>query len=181
MRKSIQRRTFLASSSAALLAGCISDDEDADTTQNGGGDQGNNFNGGGESGGGSNNPDTTESVQTNTLVDDTVDVSEDEYRYWTFTLNQEATLSYEFTVRNGPNVDVILTDQEEFNSYQDGNRFRYASSGSSLDSIGDRISTDIPADDYVLCIDNTEAGEAQPPSNLDDDVARVEIMAVIES
>jgi len=49
--------------------------------------------------------------QTETIADETVEVPEDGYKYWTFELNSNASLEYEFTVRSSPNIDLIVMEE----------------------------------------------------------------------
>ena len=122
-------------------------------------------------------------TQAETIANETLRVHEDEYQRYTWSLTRSATLSYEFTVREGPSLDVILTSESEFENYKSGDRFQINSEGSSMDSVGDRkqVTLDPRSNGgWVLIVDNSDAGAAEPPSDLQDNVAVVEIAAVIE-
>lgn len=110
-----------------------------------------------------------------TIVDETDTVLEDQYLYWEFTLNRETELTLRTTVRSGPRIDIIFTSTEEFDEFERGNRFRYNSDLSQMNTIGATTSVTFRSGNYVLIADNTSAGEASPPQNLDEDPARVDI------
>lgn len=142
----MDRRAVIGTVGAVFLAGCSSD-----SSSSGSG-------GGGE-----------------TIIDERDTVNEDQYLKYTFTLNQEATLDLSVTVRNGPNLDIVTTNQDELSEFEAGNRFRYNEALSLLDSPGGDATADMPSGDYAIIVDNTDKIEAQPPTNFDDDNARVEI------
>jgi len=158
----VSRRHFVAGASVACLAGCPARSFDTDSDSDGDAD--------GASNGASGDSSTTE-----TIFDDNDTVREDYYRTYEFTLNRQVTLDLRVTVRSGPAVDIILTTPDEFDEYEERNRFRYNEDLSLLDTTGGDTSMDAPAGDYVLIVDNTEMGEAQPPSNFDDDPATYDI------
>ena len=110
-----------------------------------------------------------------TVVDRTTTILEDEYETWNVSLSEESEVGVRFTVRDGPAIDFVFTTQSEFEQFEEGNRFRYNSSLSFLDSAGGQNQTLLPAGSYVLLVDNTEAIEASPPQNYDEDPAEVEL------
>jgi len=112
------------------------------------------------------------------VLDDTVTVLEDEWTYWEFDVEESLELSYEFLVRDGPPVDLIILTQDEFTSFENEERFRYFD-GSSLDSTGSSESLRLDPADMVIVIDNSELGEAEPPTNFDEDPAEVEITVTL--
>jgi hypothetical protein len=145
------RRQFLGCivASTTALAGCAAFEQSDDS-------------GGGDGGGGS-----------ETVVDATRVVDEDGYVYWEFSYDQPVTVSWQFTVRDGPSIDIFLVSQSEFSHYEQGERFRTFES--SLDSTAGSESVTLEEGEYVLVLDNTSAGEAAPPTNFDEDPAEVEI------
>lgn len=102
-------------------------------------------------------------------IDQTLEVEPYGYRYYDIDLSSEmddATLplyiEYEVIVRSGPPIDVILTTQDEFEAYQNGDRFRYLS-GSSLDTtLGTEAGSIDDIRTYYLILDSTTAGRASP-------------------
>lgn len=106
------------------------------------------------------------------IIDSREEVPEDEYLVFSFDANDQVEFEYEYTVRDGPDIDVFLLDDQEFDEFQAGNRFRpystvYGTSG------GDTVVLD--EDSYRLVIDNTNAGEVAPPTDFDDSVAEIEV------
>lgn len=173
----MQRRHFLtglATSSAVALAGCSSDDDGGGGGGGGGGD----FADSGGSGDGGDSSGDSGGSTSQTIVEDNDTVTEGSYRYYTFTLNRQATLDLRLTVRSGPAIDAIFTNPDEFDHFENGDRFRYNEDLSLLDSTGGDASGTFPAGEYVYIVDNTSAGDAQPPTNMDDDPVTYDIKIV---
>ncbi|WP_058365224.1 hypothetical protein [Haloparvum sedimenti] len=124
----------------------------------------------GESGGGS----------SETVVDDRDTVTEDQYLTYRFGINRTADLSIETTVRDGPRLDFVLADQSEAQEFENGNRFRYYEGASDLDSAGYSTTGTVEEGDYAFIVDNSNMLEAKPPTNFEDDNARVEILIEAE-
>lgn len=124
--------------------------------------------------------DSDDEPQREELVSGTFDINEDEFRGWRFSLDQDATLEYSYTVTEGPSIDVFLLDDRAYSHFKEEDNFQYISEGSALDAVSKSVEVDLPeGDEYVLVIDNTNAGEAAPPTDLEDNVARVEIEAYL--
>jgi hypothetical protein len=118
----------------------------------------------------------TQTASAEYVVDDRVVVREDRYRNWSFTLDRTVEAALRMTVREGPAIDLVLTTADEFEAFESENRFQYNTELSLLDSTGGRSTADeLPAGDYVLIADNTEAIEAEPPTNFDEDPADIEV------
>lgn len=109
-----------------------------------------------------------------TLIDNSRRIKEDEYRYHKISLDQSRSFRTDVTVREGPAIDVVFTTQSEFQEFKQGNRFKYNSGLSMLDTTGGRRSSSLPSGNYVFLLDNTNAIEAKPPTNFDDDLASVD-------
>jgi hypothetical protein len=103
-----------------------------------------------------------------------IDVNEDEWYQWKLSYEEETHIEYEMLVRKGPSIDVVLFSEEEYTHYENDERAQYYSNLSDLDTIDGTASGWVETGDYRLVIDNTNWGEAVPPTNLDDDVAEVE-------
>jgi hypothetical protein len=99
-------------------------------------------------------------------------VEEDGFISWSWQIDDPAEIRWEMTVRSGPSVEFFVMESVEFDEYQAGNRFRTTVQGSGTSDIGTRR---IEEGNYRFVIDNTDAGSVQPPTNLDDDVAEVEL------
>lgn len=160
-----------AGAGIGLIAGCIgSDSGDGDDGSSSG------SSGGSSDDSGSSSSNTQESRREE-VVDDRRNVPEDEYYRWRFDVNRAATLEYQFTVREGPEVDVFVATEAEFDAYSSNERFRAVSRSSGIG--GNEVVT-LDRGTHYLVIDNTGAGWVSPPTNFDDDIADVEIEAIIE-
>jgi hypothetical protein len=151
---------MLASTGITLIAGCSSEDTADDSSSSG--------------------SDPEPEPTPVTIVDRSEVVDEDEYTYWEVPLERSASLSLSATVRSGPNIDIVFMNQSEFTEFEQGNRFRYSSDLSLLDTVGDDVSASVEAGDYILLLDNTARIEAAPPTNLSDDAAEVDISLIAE-
>jgi len=108
-----------------------------------------------------------------------VDVHEDECYSWKLTISgaysTDCKLEYTIVVRDGPAIDVFVMDEDEYYHYINGETFLFYTAASVENTYYASISWYIPGDGtYYIVVDNTDAGEAQPPWNGVDDVARVE-------
>lgn len=102
-------------------------------------------------------------------VNQTIELTAGNYHYWEIDLLSDAEsatppvyLTYTIIVRNGPAVDVIFTDQNEFAALEDGDRFAYFQ-GSSMNT--QFATEDGPIEEfatYYLVIDNSRIGDANP-------------------
>lgn len=102
-------------------------------------------------------------------------IQEDGWQGREFSFEDTGEIRYDAVVRSGPPVDFIVMDQSELQSYRNGDRFRYYSSASDMDTTSANVSAGVAPGEYAFVIDNTNAGEARPPTNLDDDTVRVEV------
>lgn len=101
-------------------------------------------------------------------------VQEDEWRYYMLSFPQSGRLYYSYTVREGPEIDVIVMDESEYQYFQDGDRYNRYTNLSTFGDAGNTVNEPISAGDYRLIFDNTEREEAYPPSNFSNDIAEVE-------
>lgn len=121
---------------------------------------------------------STDPISTREEVMDTrTTISEDGYHYWGYELNRQAELSFSYTVRSGPEIDVFVVSESELSEYEDNNRFR---SYLSSDGISGSESGVLSSGRYYIIVDNTNAGSVSPPTNLNDDEVDVEIEAHVE-
>jgi len=65
-------------------------------------------------------------------------------------------------------------DESEYEHFDRGDRYEYIPDLSALDSSGATVSSKVPEGEYRLVVDNSERGEASPPTNLSNDVVNVE-------
>lgn len=181
------RRAVLGAAGVTLLAGCSSSGDDSDDPQNnvGGGPADEeetptprpDSDGDGVPDAEDDLPNDPDFSVESEIISDERNIPEDEWYYWTYEFDGETELSYQFTVREGPAIDAILTSESEYQHLKDGERFRYATEGSVLDSAGGEATITPPEGTYYIVLDNSNLGEAVPPTNLDDDIASVEIEA----
>lgn len=162
----VNRRAFIGGTVAATagLSGCsavqtmLGEDE-----SDGGGEETDEQNRAGGSGG----------DERQSWFDRTETVEEHGYLYWDITFEEARTISWEFLVREGPDVDVFFCTAEEFGYFEDEEGFRYW--GETMDTHSGEDSVTVDAGDYYFVIDNSERAEAEPPSNGVDDPAEVEV------
>lgn len=105
---------------------------------------------------------------------DTDLIEEDYWHYFPVSLLKTGTIEYDFTVRQGPAIDVILMNRSEYSYFEQGERFRYSSLLSRMDATSGRVSGTLPAGNYMLVFDNSNNGVAYPPTNFNNDLASVE-------
>lgn len=105
---------------------------------------------------------------------DTRKIEEDEWISYEFDFDSTGFLEYEFIVRNGPEIDVLLLDESEYTHFNSDARFGYESRLSALDSAGTTVSGKVSEGTYRLILDNSNKGEAVPPTNFSNDVVTVE-------
>ena len=145
------RRDFLISSSALVMAGLSGCS--------------------GSSGGGG-------SGSWQEILNNRASVKEDEYKSWSWDIDQSAEIKWEFTVRSGPSLEFFVMTSREFDEYQARNRFRTLVNVSGK---SDTNSQELEEGNYRFVIDNTSAGNTKPPSNFDDDIAEVELKVEAKS
>lgn len=172
----MRRRSFLTAMVGGLgtVAGCISDEDPT-------GDDGDSSDG--DSGSSPSNdpapssnsePEPEPEPEPETLIDKRRTIDEDGNWRVSWNLNRQVTLTYDFTVRSGPEVEVFVLDTREFDEYQAGNRFRPLVHTTGISGSGE---VTLEEGEYRLVVDNTDAGEVQPPTNFDDDPVDVELYA----
>lgn len=154
----LKRRTFIGGSIAGLIAGCTESEGAGDSPDSGVG------------GGSVSTPEPEE------MLDRTVRVSEDDYRGWTFSLNYDVRMVVDFTVRSGPEVDIFVMEDDEYSQLRNGNRFHAKSFGGVSGRQTVRLSS---SKEWAFVVDNSSAGSRNPPTNFDDDVAEVEVEAIL--
>ncbi|NUB91668.1 hypothetical protein HTZ84_09290 [Haloterrigena sp. SYSU A558-1] len=171
------RRKVLGMSAIGLsgVAGCLSSDETADS------------NGTDETSGSSNSdadndgildanddyPNDPDLSQKETKSD-TRKIEEDEWIYYEFDFDGSGFIEYDFIVREGPEIDVIFMDESEYTYFTNEGRFSYKSALSAFESAGTTVSGTVTEGSYRLILDNSNLGEAAPPTNFSNDVVTVE-------
>lgn len=108
----------------------------------------------------------------------TVSIKEDHWRYWNIEMPSSynrLSVTYEFMVRDGPNIDVYVMSADEFRFFENGDRAKYFTRWSSPDTgLASKEISLRDSGEYVLVADNSDWGSASPPTNFNDDIADVE-------
>ncbi len=186
------RRTFIKGASAIIVAGIAGCTGDRGDSSGGGGDfdggdgpQDGDFDGGDEpqDSDGDGVPDDEDDFPNDSTRSvllssgrESYDLNEDYYQYLQFSPSQPATLSYEAEVQGDLRIDVILTDETNFQYFEDETDWEYYPEGSELDTLYASNEMDIGTDrTYYLIIDNTNQGRAAPPTNFDNDRVEVDV------
>lgn len=107
-------------------------------------------------------------------MSDTRNLEEDHWRYFPLEFDSSGSLNYDFIVRDGPAIDAIVLEESEYSYFDNGERYEYIPSLSTMDTTGDEVSGRIPSGSYYLVFDNSNRGEATPPTNFSNDVITVE-------
>ena len=100
-----------------------------------------------------------------TKVSETIFVAEDDWRAWSVECFNSCNLELSVELNSGPNVDVYVMTESNFDSYKNCDSFYYLEEFSMTDTNGFTASGTIENGDYVVVIDNTDCGVASPPSN----------------
>lgn len=111
------------------------------------------------------------------IIDSEEPVAKDKSVIFTFALGREATLEYEFTVNQGPPIEIFVLDSKQFESFQAGNHFDPLSHETGP---GGSDTIELQEGSYRLVIDNSMKGDLEPPENSDNDSAEVEIKSWVE-
>ncbi len=81
----------------------------------------------------------------------------------TFGLEAQGAIRFEYqaAVAQGPDIDVFILDDQNYQRYQSGEDFTYFEC-SSLGTGSASGTCELPAGTYHMVLDNTERGEASP-------------------
>lgn len=105
---------------------------------------------------------------------DTRKLEEDEWRYYELDFNSTGFVRYDYIVRDGPTIDAIFIEDSEYTHFKNGDRYNYIPALSALNTAGTEVSGKISAGTYRLIFDNSNRGEATPPTNFSNDIITVE-------
>lgn len=105
---------------------------------------------------------------------DTRKIEEDEWRYYELEFSSTGQIYYDFIVREGPEIDVILMEKSEYTYFESEQRAEYFPDLSALDSAGETVEGKVNPGSYYLVFDNSPNGEAAPPTNFSNDIVTVE-------
>lgn len=151
----IGRRSLLSATGAMVgaIAGC---------TSSGSSDQG------------TTEPQTPEKKK---VIDGVYPVEEDHWQYWDFSFDEQRRFEFDFMVQDGPAIDVFVTDSRGYSHYKESESFQSISTLTVTDAIGTSADGVLNPGDYYLVMDNTNQFGAKPPTDFQDNVARVEMKA----
>lgn len=109
-------------------------------------------------------------------VSTTKNIQEDQWYSYGLEFSESGYVEYDFIVRDGPSIDVILMDESEYSSFESGDRFLAYNELSAYDSAGETVEGGpLSGGSYRLIFDNSEFGDAAPPTDFDNNVAEVEL------
>lgn len=103
-----------------------------------------------------------------------VSIDEDNHVSFSFEANSPVTVSYTVEVTEGPNIDVFVMDNLNYQSYSGGGSFTHQQACDDQASSYAQNSCDLGEDRWHIVIDNTNRGGAQPPTNGVNDPAHVD-------
>jgi hypothetical protein len=114
-------------------------------------------------------PDATDGA----LLDTTAEVDPDRYGSFRFELPGERWVTVEAALsdrsldvkQDGPAVDVVVMTAGQFARFRDGGPFDYRPAVSMPDVVTGGVSGTLPAGEYVLVVDNSDAGPSRPGSD----------------
>ncbi|WP_459192698.1 hypothetical protein [Halosimplex sp. J119] len=153
------RRAVLGMGAASLaaLAGC----------NGGSGSDGGDGNGDGNGGGGGNSgpfPDHTDVTDIFYEKDETIEIPAGSFTSYSIDFENGGALKYDFTVTDGPAIDVLMIGDGEFDYFKDGHEVNYNAAHSVQDGSDGSSSSGISSGSYRLIFDNSEMGKAKPPT-----------------
>lgn len=67
--------------------------------------------------------------------------------------------------QDGPAVDVVTMTPAQYEQFQDGEGFTHVPGVSMPDVVGGEVASTLDAGEYVLVVDNTATGAAEPAEN----------------
>lgn len=118
-----------------------------------------------------------------TVVDQQTKISEDMFHRFHFSTEMPATITVTVSKTFGPQFDVLLTDEQGFAAWKQANESLFGGEyslffhehGSEV-----RRSVNVAAGNYVLVVDNSDAGKAAPPMNMQDDVLTAHVRLTVQ-
>ncbi|MFW6196000.1 MAG: hypothetical protein ACOC5D_01565 [Thermoplasmatota archaeon] len=76
-------------------------------------------------------------------------------KYIDFVSGEDKEIRYSFNVIDGPNIDVFLLDEKNFERYSENERFNYIPEGSLVNKTSGQVSTTLQKNgEYYLVFDN---------------------------
>lgn len=125
------------------------------------------------------NTDNTASVNepSPTFVDrenTTVRVERGKVRHYELELTRVTNFEYQVTVTAGPNADLVVLDDTNFERWLNGDNAQFYQQATRLDTREAHVQVKLPAGTQYLLIDNSHLGKASPPVIGDEESATIE-------
>lgn len=102
-------------------------------------------------------------------------IQEDQYIRWAIDIDEAATIDYTVNVVDGSNIDVVLMDDTSLDEFKNGQEYRYYPDVSAMDTSYASREGRVDAGNYLIIIDNSNLGEAKPPTDFEDSIVTVEL------
>lgn len=103
-------------------------------------------------------------------VSETVTIPPGEFEAYSISADRDGQIAYEFLSQGGP-IDVLFMDSEDYTKWQSGDGdSEYRIVLSFIDSASDSTEQLLPAGDWVLALDHTEAQTLPNESAVDVDI-----------
>ncbi len=100
-------------------------------------------------------------------------LAEDQYYTISFNAKRTVDLSIQVEVHSGPNLDVFVVDEINFQQFKARNNFVHFESCGGVAAQGFQRSCSLAEGAYFVILDNTNSGAVSPPFNGIDDGADV--------
>lgn len=95
-------------------------------------------------------------------------ITKDQFHPFTVQVDNSGSLAYIVEVTDGPQIDVLLLDGENYARFISGMSFGYLMEGSTLDATHAEAKVQLSEGAYYLIVDHTYAGDAAPVPNVTD-------------
>lgn len=100
-------------------------------------------------------------------------IAEDQFYQVGFEASSDVTLTTQVEVISGPNIDVIVLDDVNFQQFRQGNDFVHYPPCGGVAAQGFERSCNLASGTYHVVLDNSDAGSTSPPFNAVNDGAEV--------
>jgi len=157
----MRRRAFLTMTTVSLaaLAGCFGSDDDAD--DDGVPDEEDDY------------PEDPERSRRIDTIADTVTVGDGEFFPQEVTLEEDGGVTVDFTVEEGPEIDIIVLPEDQYERFRSGQTWR-AKPGTVVGrSGGGTEQVSLPPGTYFVLVDNSSQGVAYASPTRKDNPATV--------
>ena len=102
-------------------------------------------------------------------------IGEDQFIRYPIDLDEQATIDYRVNVVDGQNIDTLLIEDTYLDEFKNREQLKYYKEGSALDTSYAQREATVRSGNYLLIIDNSNALEAKPPTDMKDNIVTVEV------